>query len=264
MSLSKILAKILTNPSQQSATKRRNRQAGFSLIEAAIVLAVAGLLIGGALQGQTLIENARIQSVVDQVQGYRTAVTTFQDKYNALPGNFSEATTRLNASLVNGGGTGTLGTTMLSANSTENVQFWQHLAAANLVTGVYARPEATNTDAKLGKEIPATRLGGGIVAVVADGSSTSNSVAIPRGTWLRIGDGAPTTAAGSGTTSGDFAENAILTPDQAYQIDKSLDDGNPRTGKVMATGTGCATGTAPNFSYDGTSSDRNCLLFVAL
>ena len=245
MKLSKILAKILTNPSQQSATKRRNRQAGFSLIEAAIVLAVAGLLIGGALQGQTLIENARIQSVVDQVQGYRTAVTTFQDKYNALPGNFSEATTRLNGSLVNGGGTGTLGTTVLSAGSTENVQFWQHLTAA-----------------KLGKEVPATRLGGGIVAVAADGTTTSNAVAIPRGTWLRVGDGSPTTT--DGVTSGDFAGTPILTPDQAYQIDKSLDDGNPRTGKVMATGTGCATGTAPNFSYDGTSSDRNCLLFIAL
>lgn len=262
MKLSKILAKILTNPSQQSATKRRNRQAGFSLIEAAIVLAVAGLLIGGALQGQTLIENARIRSVVDQVQGYRTAVTTFQDKYGALPGNFSEATTRLNGSLVNGGGTGTLGTTALSASSTENVQFWQHLAAANLVTGVNARPAATAANAQLGREIPATRLGGGIVAVAADGTTTSNSVAIPRGTWLRIGDGAPTTA--DGATSGDFAENAILTPDQAYQIDKSLDDGNPRTGKVIATGTGCATGTSPNFSYDGTSSNRNCLLFIAL
>jgi len=262
MNPSKILAKILTNPSQQPAAKRKNRQAGFSLIEAAIVLAVAGLLIGGALQGQTLIENARIQSVVDQVQGYRTAVTTFQDKYNALPGNFSEATTRLNASLVNGGGAGTLGTTVLSAGSTENVQFWQHLAAANLVTGVNARPAATAANAQLGREIPATRLGGGIVAVAADGTTTSNSVAIPRGTWLRIGDGAPTTA--DGATSGDFAENAILTPDQAYQIDKSLDDGNPRTGKVMATGTGCATGTAPNFSYDGTSSNRSCLLFVAL
>ncbi|MBM3602515.1 MAG: prepilin-type N-terminal cleavage/methylation domain-containing protein, partial [Alphaproteobacteria bacterium] len=46
MNLSKILAKILTNPSQQPAAKRKNRQAGFSLIEAAIVLAVAGLLIG--------------------------------------------------------------------------------------------------------------------------------------------------------------------------------------------------------------------------
>jgi type II secretory pathway pseudopilin PulG len=262
MKNSKILAKILTNPSQQSAAKRKNRQAGFSLIEAAIVLAVAGLLIGGALQGQTLIENARIQSLVDQVQGYRTAVTTFQDKYNALPGNFSEATTRLNASLSNGSGSGTLGSTALSAASTENAQFWQHLVAANLVTGVNANPTATASTAKLGKDIPATRLGGGIVAVTADGTTTSNSVAIPRGTWLRVGDGSPTTA--DGATTGDFAETAILKPDQAYQIDKALDDGNPRTGKVMATGTGCATGTAPNLSYDGTSSDRNCLLFIAL
>jgi type II secretory pathway pseudopilin PulG len=262
MKLSKILAKILTNPSQQSAAKRKNRQAGFSLIEAAIVLAVAGLLIGGALQGQTLIENARIQSLVDQVQGYRTAVTTFQDKYNALPGNFSEAKTRLNASLSNGSGSGTLGSTALKASSTENVQFWQHLAAANLVTGVNANPAATAADAKLGKDIPATRLGGGIVAVTADGTTPSHSVAIPRGTWLRVGDGSPTTA--DGATTGDFAGTPILTPDQAYQIDKALDDGNPGMGKVMATGTGCTTGTAPNLSYDGTSSDRNCLLFIAL
>lgn len=262
MNLSKILAKILTNPSQQPAAKRKNRQAGFSLIEAAIVLAVAGLLIGGALQGQTLIENARIQAVVDQLQGYRTAVTSFQDKFGALPGNFSQATTRLNASLSNGSGSGTLGSTALDAKNTENVQFWQHLAAANLITGVNARPAATVANAQLGREIPATRLGGGIVAVSADGTATSDSVAIPRGSWLRLGDGSPTTA--DGATTGDFATNALLTSDQAFQIDKALDDGNPRTGRVLATGTDCATGTAADSSYASTNTGRNCVLFIGL
>ncbi|HXF18719.1 MAG TPA: prepilin-type N-terminal cleavage/methylation domain-containing protein, partial [Burkholderiales bacterium] len=40
----------------------RIRQGGFTLIEIAIVLVIIGLLLGGVLKGQELINNARVKS----------------------------------------------------------------------------------------------------------------------------------------------------------------------------------------------------------
>ncbi len=44
------------------------RQHGFTLVEIAIVLVIIGLLLGGVLKGQEMIENARIKSVVGDRQ----------------------------------------------------------------------------------------------------------------------------------------------------------------------------------------------------
>ncbi|TAL35563.1 MAG: prepilin-type N-terminal cleavage/methylation domain-containing protein, partial [Alphaproteobacteria bacterium] len=40
--------------------KRLNTQKGFTLVELAIVMTIIGLLIGGILKGQELMQNARI------------------------------------------------------------------------------------------------------------------------------------------------------------------------------------------------------------
>ena len=42
------------------------RQGGFTLVEIAIVLMIIGLLIGGILRGQELIQSARVRNIVDQ------------------------------------------------------------------------------------------------------------------------------------------------------------------------------------------------------
>ncbi len=60
---------------------------GFTLIEISIVLVVIGLIAGVILVGQDLINAAAIQAQISQIQGYNTAVRTFEVKYNNLPGD---------------------------------------------------------------------------------------------------------------------------------------------------------------------------------
>ena len=42
----------------------KRQQAGFTLVEIAIVLVIIGLLLGGVLKGQEMIENGKIKSVI--------------------------------------------------------------------------------------------------------------------------------------------------------------------------------------------------------
>jgi prepilin-type N-terminal cleavage/methylation domain-containing protein len=66
--------------------KIRN-QKGFTLVEIAIVLVIIGLLIGGILKGQSMIRNARVKSLVNDMENLKAAIYTYQDRYGMLPGD---------------------------------------------------------------------------------------------------------------------------------------------------------------------------------
>jgi prepilin-type N-terminal cleavage/methylation domain-containing protein len=106
-------------------------QAGFTLIEIAIVMVIIGLLIGGILKGQEMIKNAKIKRVMKQTDEIRIANMSYQDRYGFLPGDDSAATTRPNgAGLTNGNGDGQIA-------ATEAPDMFMHLAAAGLISGTY-------------------------------------------------------------------------------------------------------------------------------
>ena len=76
----------------ESCKARRNKgQAGFTLVEIAIVLVIIGLLIGGIIKGQAMIQNAKVKRLVSDVEGLRAAILTYQDRYNMLPGDENDA-----------------------------------------------------------------------------------------------------------------------------------------------------------------------------
>src|SRR6478735_3489802 len=76
--------------------KMKKRQQGFTLIEIAIVLVIIGLLLGGVLKGQELITSARVRNLITLQDGIKAAYFGFLDRFRALPGDYTAATTNIN------------------------------------------------------------------------------------------------------------------------------------------------------------------------
>src|SRR3979411_2209040 len=75
-------------------SNRNSTEAGFTLVEIAIVMVIIGLLLGGILKGQEMITQAKIKNVVNDFNGINVAWTSYKDRYRFLPGDDKGATTR--------------------------------------------------------------------------------------------------------------------------------------------------------------------------
>ena len=65
----------------------KTRQAGFTLVEIAIVLVIIGLLLGGILKGQEMIIQAKVKNSITDFSGVSAAYYGYQDRYRAIPGD---------------------------------------------------------------------------------------------------------------------------------------------------------------------------------
>jgi len=107
----------------------KNRQAGFTLVEIAIVMVIIGLLIGGVLKGQAMVQNAKVKRVVKQTDEIRAAVMAFYDKYGVYPGDENLAPIPPGTD-AEGNGNGQIA-------GTEVYEMYRDLQLAELISGNY-------------------------------------------------------------------------------------------------------------------------------
>jgi len=174
----------------------RTKQAGFTLVEISIVLVIIGLLLGGVLKGQALIDSAKVKNLAQDFRSVPTMIYAYQDKFRALPGDDNRATTHLCTAAVanctvNGDADGKI-------VGTETKYFWQQLRLASIATG---STELTDADF-----LPVNSLGG-IIGVESSPLGLSGGNAIC-----------------SAAINGKFVR----------QLDVTLDDGNTETGALRA------------------------------
>jgi prepilin-type N-terminal cleavage/methylation domain-containing protein len=186
-----------------------NKQTGFTLIELAIVLVIIGLLLGGVLRGQELINSAKVKNMARDFQNVQVYIYGYQDKYKALPGDDANAVVHLGATATQAAvspGNGVIdGAWNSTNNGDESYIFWQHVRLAGLAPGSTVVGAAgygpTNAD-------------GGQIGV-ASIASTANQAVIP-----------------AGMTGAYVVCSAGILGKFAKQLDVTLDDGATDTGSV--------------------------------
>lgn len=265
---------------------------GFSLVELSIVLVIIGLLVGGIPAGQSLIRASELRAVSSEYQRYQSAVMAFRDKYFAIPGDFSNATSfwgslggtgsdsvchaiaATSIATCNGDGDNTLLWGGNATNQYEWYRFWQHLANAGLIegqyTGVISSPVVIGTNVppvKLSKVYFTARNGFGYTTTGASGVS-AGSVNIFAGNY-GLNQLSLNQVGLSATVAGSFP----LNPSEAWNIDTKMDDGVPSAGRLWAfkgdgTNTRCTTtaGIVPpgdaGATYQLDSVIKDCTLYL--
>lgn len=128
-----------------------DNQSGFTLVEIAIVLVIIGLLLGGVLKGQELIENSKVKSGVRDMEGVAAGYHSYLDRYRRISGDDGP----IAALQARGGGWAQISEAgdsngLLAVNNDqaftgggEGAAFWQHLKAAGFLNGNPADAGAT-------------------------------------------------------------------------------------------------------------------------
>ena len=115
-----------------------NKQKGFTLVEIAIVLVIIGLLLGGILKGQELINSARVRNLADQNSGIQAAYYGFIDRYRQVPGDFIalNATQAIGVTInLPAAASVTDGNGQLDNTLEEAAAVWEQLAKAQFLGG---------------------------------------------------------------------------------------------------------------------------------
>jgi prepilin-type N-terminal cleavage/methylation domain-containing protein len=222
-----------------SAYNKKPAEAGFTLVEIAIVLVIIGLLLGGILKGQEMITQAKIKNVINDFNGITAAMNSYQDRYRAVPGDDINAASRWAAAIAgNGNGQFDKGgaaevynnipAAAPSATTPEVNLFWWHLRLSGFVAG----PTSATV---VGSIVPPTNALSGIMGVQTAGMG--------------------------------FNSNIICTsnlPDKiAIAVDTQMDDATSTTGQVRGLIQGAPNpatgGTAPTSPYAETGTNQYLL-----
>ncbi len=203
----------------------KKQQSGFTLVEIAIVLVIIGLLLGGVLKGQELINSAKVKNFANDFRNIPLFIYGYQDRFHAIPGDDAGVVAHLGAAatLATTPAVATVGNGTINGNwdsialTDESVLFWQHVRLANLATG-------STTVAANNTYLPA--------------NADSGRIGIEAGSSNLI----------QNTTAGTFLQGAFVICSTgilgrfALQLDTTMDDGNPQTGSVRVITTGHVRG----------------------
>ena len=205
------------------------KQYGFTIVEIAIVLIIIGLLLGGVLKGQELVNSARVRNLADTNSGIQAAYYGFIDRYRQVPGDMTAtaAASAIGDSTITAGGDAD--GRVDNADWGEASALWVHLTRAGFLQGSYDGGATDSTTYRDADMAPRNAFDGYMLL----GRTRDYSTA----------DGAPTATR---TTRLGLVLGDNIPVDIARELDLKIDDQRPLTGSLRFTGT-------TTFSHAGVS-----------
>ena len=221
----------------------KRNQSGFTLVEIAIVLVIIGLLLGGILKGQELVQNARVRNLADQQNAVAAAYFAFQDRYRALPGDYAAA----QANIPNVVSAPACALPCVQGNSQitgeERVFAWHHLTNAGFIACPACAANPAATAATPGTNNSLLNAYNGFMVL-----EYANNYAVA----------APAVAAYV-----NHLKSGLQIPSNIMaEVDRKLDDGSPVTGHFRNSNTSpaaCTTNPAtPPITWNSVTPDPSC------
>ena len=223
----------------------RKQQAGFTLVEIAIVLVIIGLLLGGIIQGQQLINSARVKNLAETNSGVQAAYFGFIDRYRQVPGDMTNgvANNAIGVAINGGGdGNGRLDNPAGAALWTENNGAWEHLSKAGFIQGSYLGTAGTEPTFN-NNLAPVNAFNNPMVLGITNEYLDTNAAGAVNRLHLIIGRGVPVGI--------------------KRELDVKIDDGVPDTGTLRATVNGAAATFAGANNWGGSDATTQCATVVA-
>ena len=222
-------------------------QKGFTLVELAIALVVIGLLLGGILKGQEIIENGKITATVRMLENMQSAVAMFDSAYDALPGDIKDPATRIpdcTTALCNVTGNGNRRVNYIRTSTDRDVpeeqyNFFPHMTKAGFLKypeGGATAPAADDEEAwaKFVPSLPIDDIKITVYWTLRSWGGTTFSQ--PPGNYFEVIR---------------FPSNTRkMTGKQVFAIDEKIDDGKPLTGNFVVMGGTCMLGAWSDNTYN--------------
>jgi prepilin-type N-terminal cleavage/methylation domain-containing protein len=260
------------NIMQRLSSHTRLAQAGFTLVEMAIVMVIIGLITGATFVGFDMKRASEIRAVTNERGQIVSAVSAFRQKYLALPGDMRNATTYWGAAHATPATCQTTSSTdALTCNGDNNkkigdaaatyyeiFRFWQQLANAELIKGNFTGIAGS------GGTLHHVRGSNSLASYVSNLTWEVRNLDsfVGDATWFAL-DYDNALVIGKQTATGEPETGGGFTPEEVLGIDKKMDDGGAGTGMLVTGNWDTCTNAATNAdavtaSYDLTVGTDSC------
>ncbi len=174
-----------------------------------------GMIVSAIIIIRDVNEEYKIRQIAGEFQKYKYAYLSFNNVYNGIPGDLENATFYWPEKTGNGNGD-----RKITHGAKEGVLAWQHLQLSKLIkeTGFLGDwPEGQIGVLKAGFNVPKGLFENSVYYFNFDEDLVNNVIIF---------------AVTNGTSG--VANNAVLSPSEAYKLDLIIDDGMPSTGNIIS------------------------------